>query len=185
MSTIGLGMIGAGHIAEFTARDFARHPGCTTVAVADPSTERAEALAGQIGCTSVHARADALLARHDVDAVYIAVPNALHESVATRALAAGKHVLLEKPFALSARQAEDIIAAAKRADRILMLGMNQRFERNVQRAKKLVDGGRLGDVYHVTAHVSAKGVGGDQSASSRCSTWTILRLPSFASRAAW
>ena len=98
-------------------------------------------------CTEV----EELLARDDLDAVYVAVPNAFHEEVAVQALQAGKHVLLDKPFALNTQAAENIVAAAEAAGRTLMLGMNQRFERNVQSAKALIADGRLGDVYHLKA----------------------------------
>ncbi len=152
MTTIRLGMIGAGQIAAFTAREFARHPDCRIVAVADPSTERASALARSTGAENVHNDADTLLDRDDIDAVYIAVPNMLHEPVATAALNAGKHVLLDKPFAVNADGAENVIAAARRNERILMIGMNQRFEAGVQRARQLCQAGRFGGIYHVKAY---------------------------------
>ena len=86
MSSIRLGMIGAGQIAGFTAREFAGHPHCDIVAVADPSSERAKALAGRVQATSVYRSAEALVEQQDVDAVYIAVPNAFHEAAASAAL---------------------------------------------------------------------------------------------------
>lgn len=151
MSSIRLGMIGAGQIAQFTAREFTGHPRCEVVAVADPSAERAGALAARVKAAAVYESAEDLLARDDVDAVYIAVPNALHESVACAALEAGKHVLLDKPFALSSAAAQNIARSAEAAGKTLMLGMNQRFERNVQRARQIVRQGRLGDIYHAKA----------------------------------
>lgn len=152
MTIVRLGMIGAGQIAAFTAREFRRHPDCRIVAVADPSTERASMLAGSAGAEQVYADADELLAREDVDAVYIAVPNVLHEPIAVAALNAGKHVLLDKPFATSAEAAGRVIAAAEGRDRILMIGMNQRFEAGVQRARQLCRAGRFGNIYHVKAY---------------------------------
>ncbi|TNF79211.1 MAG: Gfo/Idh/MocA family oxidoreductase [Gammaproteobacteria bacterium] len=151
MSSIRLGMIGAGQIALFTSREFRRHPGCDVIAVADPNAERAAELAGVVRAEHTYTEVEELLAHDDLDAVYIAVPNAFHEEVAIKALAAGKHVLLDKPFALDAQAARNIIDAAEKADRTLMLGMNQRFERNVQSAKALIAEGRLGDVYHLKA----------------------------------
>ena len=151
MSSIRLGMIGAGQIAAFTAREFRRHPDCTISAVADPNAERAAELGAVVRAAHTYTDVDELLARDDLDAVYIAVPNAYHEALATAALNAGKHVLLDKPFALSAGAAENVISAARGNDRTLMLGMNQRFEHNVQRAKALASAGRFGDIYHVKA----------------------------------
>ena len=152
MSKIRLGMIGAGQIAAFTSREFRRHPNCAITAIADPNEERATELATAVRAEQAYTDVGALLAREDLDAVYIAVPNAHHEAVATQALNAGKHVLLDKPFALSAAAAENVIAAAQDNDQTLMLGMNQRFERNVQRAKALADQSRFGDIYHVKAY---------------------------------
>ncbi len=151
MGSIRLGMIGAGQIAVFTAREFRRHAACNVIAVADPNQERAAELAAMVRAGHVHTDVGALLGRDDIDAVYIAVPNAYHEALACQALAAGKHVLLDKPFALNAGAARNVIDAAEAAGRTLMLGMNQRFERNVQRARGLMAEGRLGDIYHVKA----------------------------------
>lgn len=151
MSSINLGMIGAGQIAAFTSREFRRHPDCLITAVADPNEARAAELSSLVRAEHTYTEVDELLGRSDLDAVYIAVPNAHHEALAIAALNAGKHVLLDKPFALNAAAAENVIAAAQTNDRTLMLGMNQRFERNVQRARRLVETGRFGDIYHVKA----------------------------------
>lgn len=147
MNEVRFGLVGAGGIAEHTARDLARHDAVQLLAVADPSTARASALAAQFGIPRAYADAAELLRRDDIDAVYVAVPNALHAGLATAALAAGKHVLLEKPFATSTAEAEAVAAAAERHGRLLMLGMNQRFDANVQRARQLVRSGELGPVY--------------------------------------
>lgn len=152
MSTIKVGLIGAGQIAALTAKDFGRHPRSRILAVADVNRERASALATQVGAEAAYTKTEDLLARDDIDAVYIAVPNAHHESLARMALAANKHVLLDKPFAIDQHAAERIIATAQSCDRHLMVGMNQRFERNVQRARNLCADGRLGEIYHVKAY---------------------------------
>jgi predicted dehydrogenase len=79
------------------------------------------------------------------------VPNRFHEEVACAALNSGKHLMLDKPFAINLQAAENIAAAARANDRILFLGMNQRFEPNVQRARMLSDAGVFGDIYHIKA----------------------------------
>lgn len=151
MSVVRFGLIGAGGIAEYTARDIESHAETRITAVADPSLDRAGMLARRHGGAAVLADPLALLARDDVDAVYIAVPNRLHAELAIAALEHGKHVLLEKPFAMNLAEAERTVAAADRAGRLLMLGMNQRFDPNVQRARALHGTGRLGEVYHAKA----------------------------------
>lgn len=152
MNTVRLGIVGAGEIGRYTARDFARHPGVEFVAVADLNEARAAALVEMLGSSSAVTDPDSLFARDDIDAVYVAVPNAFHEPVACAALASGKHVLLDKPFATSFAAAQRIAEQARAADRLLMIGMNQRFERNVQRAKLLAASGAFGDIYHVKAY---------------------------------
>jgi len=151
MSEVRFGLIGAGGIAEYTARDIRSHADARIVAIADPSLERAHALARRCGDAMAFGDPAALLERDDVDAVYIAVPNRLHAELAISALEHGKHVLLEKPFATSVAEAELTIAAARRNGRLLMVGMNQRFDANVQRARALHAEGRLGEVYHAKA----------------------------------
>jgi predicted dehydrogenase len=151
MPAVRFGLIGAGSIAEYTAREIQGHADSTVTAVADPSIERASALARHCGDAVALGNATELLARDDVDAVYVAVPNRLHAELAIKAIEAGKHVLLEKPFAMNLAEAERAVDAAQRSGRLLMLGMNQRFDANVQRARALHAEGRLGEVYHAKA----------------------------------
>jgi predicted dehydrogenase len=92
-----------------------------------------------------------MLGRADIDVVSIALPNHLHASVALAALRAGKHVMLDKPMATSARAAARLVVEAKRRRRLLMVGQNQRFSPAVQTLRRLVDRGVLGEVYHAKA----------------------------------
>ena len=146
MSDIRIGIVGAGEIGRLTARDLARHDRATIMAVADLSEERASELAARVKAPHVYTNPDELFARDDIDAVYAAVPNRFHEEVACAALTSGKHVLLDKPFAIDLAAAENIARSAEANDRVLMLGMNQRFERNVQRARLLNAADRFGDL---------------------------------------
>ena len=148
---ISLGCIGAGAIAAYTLREFSRCQGVQITAIADTNNPRAHQLASEQGVNSVYESAEALCADDSIDAVYIAVPNALHMPVATMALTAGKQVLLDKPFALTLAEAESMVALAKQQDRVLMLGMNHRFDPSVQRARWLVQQGKLGGIYHAKA----------------------------------
>jgi predicted dehydrogenase len=90
-----------------------------------------------------------LLARGDVDAVYIPLPNALHKPWVERALAAGKHVLCEKPLGMDAAEAEAMFAAARSADRVLVEAYVTPFHPRSELIDGLVTGGALGDVLHV------------------------------------
>ena len=146
------GVIGAGAIAGLACRELARLPEAELVAVADPHLGRARALAERHGAAHVFDDAASLLELDVVDAVYIAVPNRLHAPLARAALEAGKHTLLDKPFALNLAEARSVVAAAEASGRHFMLGMNQRFTREVQTARALVARGALGEVYHVKAY---------------------------------
>jgi predicted dehydrogenase len=151
VSHVRLGIIGAGAISGYACRELATHPDVRVVAVADVSEERRRALAGRYGIERTFATPEALLEQSDVDAVYIAVPNVHHAPLARASLEAGKHTLLEKPFALNHAAALEVAAAAEGAGKVLMVGMNQRFERVAQKTRLLVKSGRLGEVYHVQA----------------------------------
>lgn len=146
-----MGIIGAGAISRLACRDLAAHPRVRLAAVADPSGERRESLARRYGIGHSFATPEALLDQAGIDAVYIAAPNLHHAPVARAALAAGKHCLLEKPFAFDHAAALGVADAAARAGKVFMVGMNQRFEPVAQKARLLVESGRLGDVYHVQA----------------------------------
>lgn len=143
-------IIGAGAISEHAANDLQRIPGVSMPLVADPSPERAATLAAKVG-GQVAASTEAAFADDRIDAVYIAVPNKFHAPLAEAALKAGKHVILDKPFALNAGEAERVVAAATASGKVFALGMNQRFAEPARRLKALVDSGRLGEVYHAKA----------------------------------
>jgi len=116
------------------------------VALASRSPERARAMLAPYPTAHAVDSYEALLDRRDVDAVYIPLTNNLHLEWTLRALAAGKHVLCEKPLAMNAAQAEEMASAAARADRLLMEGFMYRFD---PRAREFVD--RVGDPLHVQA----------------------------------
>ncbi|MGI9324424.1 MAG: Gfo/Idh/MocA family protein [Pseudomonadales bacterium] len=151
MADLRLGMIGAGEIASYTAAEVAKADDVVLSALADPNAARANELAAAHSVNEVYASATELLEQGNVEAVYIAVPNALHAPLALQCLAAGKHVLLDKPFALSTTEASAVVEAAEHAGRVLMLGMNTRFHANVQRARALQEQGTFGPIYHVKA----------------------------------
>lgn len=149
--SVRVGLIGAGMIAQMTGREFASSPDAELVAIADPSEERASALADMFDIAHVLDDGHALLERDDVDAVYVAVPNCFHAEYAIAALDAGKHTLLEKPFAMNLGEAQAVADAAARSSAKFMVGMNQRFGANAQAARSMVARGDIGEVFHVKA----------------------------------
>lgn len=145
------GVIGAGQIGLHHMEALRRCDRTELVAVAESNRERLDEAAERHRIAAKYADYRSLLKRNDIDAVSIALPNHLHAPVALAALRAGKHVHLEKPMALNARQAARVIAAAKRARRLLMVGQNMRFTSDAQMLKLLIERGALGEVYHARA----------------------------------
>lgn len=117
---------------------------CRLVAIASRDEARAHEIADQFGIARVHGSYEALLADPEVDAVYIPLPNHLHVEWSIRALRAGKHVLCEKPLALTAADAERMIAEAEGAGRRLMEAFMYRLHPSWQAVLELVAGGRIG-----------------------------------------
>ena len=113
-------------------------------ALATRSPAQAEAVAAGNRIERVYDSYDALLMDAEVGAIYIPLPNHLHHPWAIKALNAGKHVLCEKPLACSAKQAEEMVSAAKQAGRLLMEAFMYRFHPRSRRIKQLVSEGRIG-----------------------------------------
>jgi len=145
------GVLGAGQISRIACQEINRHAAARVVAASDPHPERLAELSTGLGGLRSYDDNQALLADPELDAVFIAAPNAFHAPLALAALEAGKHVIVEKPFATSAAEAEAVVAAAKRSGRLLSVGMNQRFRPESQRVAALVRAGKLGHVYHAKA----------------------------------
>jgi len=148
MKKLNIGMIGAGQIATNHCRNVNRHPRAEMVAVADPSEKRARALQKEFGMAGRYKDGEELLEDKEIDAVCIATPNVFHAPLAKAALQAGKHVMLDKPFAMNAKEAKEVVTLAKKKRRILTLGMNWRFMPDPQTMKALVARGELGEIYH-------------------------------------
>lgn len=94
---------------------------------------------------------DALLADKNIDAVVLATPHSMHSGQVIAAAGAGKHVYCEKPFTLTKREAEDAIAAAKKAGVTLAVGYNRRFHPDMTKLRDMIRAGELGTVLHVEA----------------------------------
>ncbi|HEX6350326.1 MAG TPA: Gfo/Idh/MocA family oxidoreductase [Candidatus Dormibacteraeota bacterium] len=122
------GVLGAADIADKALLPAMRAAsGSEPLAIASRSPRRAQALAARHGVPRVHATYDHLLEDPDVDAVYLPLTNDAHKPWTLRALAAGKHVLCEKPLALNAGEGEEMAAAARSARRLLMEAFMYRF----------------------------------------------------------
>lgn len=124
-------------------------------AIGSRDAAKAAAAAQQLGIPRVHASYEALLADPAIDAVYLPVPNHLHVPWATRALAAGKHVLCEKPIALNAGEAAELAATAARYPNLkIMEAFMYRFHPLWQKARDLVAAGEIGELRTIHTHFS-------------------------------
>ena len=145
---LGYGAIGAEHAAAIDAT-----AGLELVAVADPVAERVEAARVHAPELRGHARADALLADDGVDLVIVSTPPNTHAEQVLRALEAGKHVVVEKPFCLTVEEADRQIAAASAAGLTLAVYQNRRWDADYLALRAAVRTGRLGQVFHVETFV--------------------------------
>lgn len=148
------GIIGTGAIAAFFAADLGLIAGARLGAVHSRSLGKARAFASRFGDGSAYDDLDAFLADPSLDAVYIATPNNLHAPQALAAIAAGKPVLIEKPIALSAADAEAIAAAASARGVFAMEAMWSRFLPAVSALRRHLASGRIGKVRRLRADLS-------------------------------
>ncbi len=127
-------------------------PDVSVVAVADRDGAKAEAIAQRFGVP--HVRSDQeILDDPDIAGFIICTPNASHEDLAVRALTAGKHVFVERPLALDAAGVERVLAAARAADRSIVVGFPHRYRPDSLALHSFVAGGELGPVYAVRGKV--------------------------------
>jgi len=142
IGVIGAGFIGRVHMEGFSAMEGAHVVGCT-----DVSSELATAAAQRFGLERVFASADELIRSPDVDAVVVAVPNKAHAPLTVAALEAGKHVLVEKPMALNAEAARQIVDAQAKSGLTVMVAHQMRWLAEAREVKRMAETGELGDVY--------------------------------------
>jgi predicted dehydrogenase len=147
---LGVGVIGCG-VGQLHLQGFAQDPRVRIVAIAGLDEERCRELAGAFGVQRIYRDYQNLIADPDVEAVTVAVPNILHFPVALAALEAGKHVMVEKPLARTTAEAQEMIDAATKANRVLGVVFNRRGRHDVQIVKREAQREAFGRVYHARA----------------------------------
>lgn len=151
-STLRIGVIGAGAIATLGhIPGLQKLEGVEVVSVCDTNAERARSVAERFSISEHHSDYQQLLAEDELDAVTVAVPNALHTPIVLAALDAGKHVLCEKPLATSLGDAKAMVEAAEEARVLLAANMHYRLSAEMQALKRVVEARDLGEVRY--AHV--------------------------------
>jgi 1,5-anhydro-D-fructose reductase (1,5-anhydro-D-mannitol-forming) len=139
------GIVGLGWVTtDFIAPAMVKNPGSQLAACLGSSPARGQAFAERFGVARVHNDLQALMHDPEIDAVYIALPNALHHAAVLAAAGGKKHVLCEKPFAMNVHQARQMVEACRAAGVILRIAHQIRLDAAIGRARAIVQSGRLG-----------------------------------------
>lgn len=148
------GILGPGSIAHSFAKALTSFTTSTIEAVASRDITRAESFAQQHGAATAFGSYRELLEHDRVDIVYIALPHVAHAEATIAALGAGKHVLVEKPFAMTEAEATDMVAAARASGRLLMEAMWTRYIPAVDAVRQMLTDGHIGTPLALTADMS-------------------------------
>ncbi|MFC9846209.1 Gfo/Idh/MocA family protein [Streptomyces sp. NPDC060223] len=151
------GILATGGIAAAFTADLVDLPDAEVVAVASRTDASAKAFAERFGIPRAYGDWASLAEDADVDVVYVATPHSAHRAAAGLCLEAGRHVLCEKAFTLNSREAEELVALARRHDRFLMEAMWTYCNPLIRRLKALVEDGAVGEVRTVQADFGISG----------------------------
>jgi len=148
--TVRIGIIGSGGIAGAHARSYKQLPDVEVLGVADVIPGKAEEFIRRQELPLAKPFEDHnRLLELDLDGVSVCTPNVAHHRTSVDALTAGKHVLTEKPMAVTLEQAVEMARAAKRSGKILTVGFQPRYDPNMQMVRRIVQSGELGRIYYV------------------------------------
>ncbi|MFC1740655.1 Gfo/Idh/MocA family protein, partial [Pseudomonadota bacterium] len=151
MEKVRWGIVSTGRITHQFVQDFRFVPNGEVVAVASRTQESAEVFAGEYDIPKAYAGYQRLLEDPEVDAVYVATPHTLHFQNTADAIAAGKHVLCEKPFTVNPRESEKLFSLAGQSSVFVMEAMWTYFLPAIQKAQEWVKQGRIGKFRQVKA----------------------------------
>jgi predicted dehydrogenase len=144
VGVIGIGFIGAAHVEALR-----RIPNIEVAAIAHSSDEKARAKGAELGVERTFGDYRKLLEIKEIDAVHICTPNYLHYPQTKDALAAGKHVLCEKPLAITVKEARDLVKLADSSGRVTALHHNIRFYPLMSHIRAMIAAGELGKIYAI------------------------------------
>ena len=183
------GLIGYGLFGRHHARAIAQAPGAGLAAIACRSRETADAARKDFPDAVVELDYRALLARRDIDAVDIVVPNDLHEEIGVAAFEAGKDVLLEKPLAPTLAACDRLIETARRTGRVLSVGHELRLSEQWGAIKRIIDADDLGDVrciaFNLFRFPYRPGSGGWRHDPRRIGSWIMEELVHYFDLVLW
>lgn len=148
---VRIGIIGTGGMAQIHAEELSKLAECSVVAACDLNQERLARFADKHRIKHVFSSAEDMLNSGLINAVTIVTPDASHKLLSLQAFKAGMHVLCEKPLALNARDAKEMVDAAQQSGCINMVNLSYRNAASLQMARQLVADGKLGTLRHVEA----------------------------------
>jgi predicted dehydrogenase len=153
MKQLGIAVIGSGRIGTLRAEMARRHPAVRFLAVADLDRDQVDKLAARVGADHHTTDPLSLIARDDIDAVFVSTPESAHVEAVIAALEAGKPVLVEKPLAMTLDGADRILSVLHERQGDLHVGYSRRFKECFLRSKEQLNHGRLGQVVGGMARV--------------------------------
>jgi len=160
--TVRVGIIGAGGIARWAhIPGYQAQPDVEIAAICDVVPGKAEQVAKE--CNIAHAYEDMaeMLRKEKLEAVSVCTPNSSHHVATLAALAAGCHVLCEKPIAMNLGEGQEMVEAAHKAGKTLQIGLQSRFETETLVLKRYIEAGELGDIYYAEAtYMRRRGIPG-------------------------
>jgi predicted dehydrogenase len=150
MKSIKAGIIGTGFIGPAHVEAARRSGFVEMVAVCEANDDLASAKAKALGIPKAYGRVKDLLADKEIEVVHNCTPNHIHFKISKQIMAAGKHVISEKPLAMTTRESKELVKLAAKSGVVNAIDFNYRYYPLVQEAKDMVESGKLGDVFHAT-----------------------------------
>ena len=149
MQEISVGVIGTGFIGPVHIQALRRMPYVKVVALAEADEDTARQKAEMLGIGRHYGNWEAMLQQRDIDVVHVCSPNSLHALMATKALLAGKHVVCEKPLAISAAEGRDLVETAGKSGLVNALHFNVRYYPLIRQLKTMVQKNEMGRIFSI------------------------------------
>ena len=146
-----VGIIGTGSISAMHIEGYLKNPNVELYAFCDINEAQLKKMAAKYGITRTYTDCNEMLKLKELDAVSVCTWNSAHAPCTIAALNAGKHVLCEKPMATSAAEAREMLEAAKRNHKLLMIGFVRRYGNDCRIVKDFIDKDFIGDIYYAKA----------------------------------
>jgi predicted dehydrogenase len=150
LKKINFGIIGCGYIGTRHAKHIVANPSANLIAAFDINESQAKIFNQHFSSCRIETSINDLVSSHNIDIVNVCTPNGLHYEHALAVLNAGKHVIIEKPITLKAKDAKHLIDVANQHDRKIFVVKQNRYNAPVQALKKLIDENKLGKVFMIT-----------------------------------